>query len=59
MILILAIAILGISAMISVKMKIEKRRKWWMPFLIGGITFVLMICLFIVAFNMLTLSSPG
>lgn len=45
--------------MISVKMKIEKRRKWWLPFLIGGIVFVLMICLFIVAFNMLTLSSPG
>lgn len=59
MILILAIAILGISAMIGVKMKIEKRKKWWMPFLIGGIAFVLMICLFIVAFNMLTLSSPG
>lgn len=59
MILILAIAILGISAMIGVKMKIEKRRKWRLPFFIGGIAFVLMICLFIVAFNMLTLSSPG
>lgn len=59
MILILAIAILGISAMIGVKMKIEKRKKWWMPFLIGATAFVLMICLFIAAFNMLTLSSPG
>ncbi len=28
MILILAIAILGVSAMIGVKMKIEKRKNW-------------------------------
>lgn len=59
MILILAIAILGVSAMVSVKMRMEKRRKWWLPFIIGGMAFGLMICLFIAAFNTLTLSSPG
>ncbi len=59
MILILAIAILGFSDMISMKMKIEKHKKWWVPLFIGGIVFVLMICLFIVAFNMLTLQYQG
>lgn len=50
---ILAIAIFGISAMISAKMKIDKHKKWWLPLFIGGVIFLMMICLFIVAFNLL------
>jgi len=46
---ILAIAIFGISAMISTKMKIDKHKKWWLPLLIGGITSLLMIGLFIIS----------
>lgn len=35
--------------MISAKMKIDKHKKWWLPLLIGGITSLLMIGLFIIS----------
>ena len=46
---IIAIAIFGIGAILSTKLKIEKRNKWWLPLLIGGIISFLMICLFIIS----------
>lgn len=46
-VLILGFALVGICGLISAKLKHDNRKKWWLPLLIGGVIFLMIICYFL------------